>query len=277
MFKNINGVFVAESTSPQHNNEDYDESGFDQLVQMQRDHFWYRGRHAFIHAALKSSWASRGVGKALDLGGGCSGWLEYLYLNDPHLFETYALADSSFSALNRAESAVGSFAKRYQVNLTDLPWVDERDVIFLLDVLEHIEADAHAIEQAKKALRPGGLLLVTTPALNLFWTYNDDLALHRRRYNKTDFKSLAQKTGLTLIRADYFMFFLSPVLLASRAFRKSMKTTAPEERRKLISDTHKIPWKPLNNLLDQIFSVESKLINRFSFPWGTSILGIFRK
>src|SRR5688572_30410958 len=35
-------------TPVEHRDEEYPSEGFDALAAMQRDHFWYRGRHRFI-------------------------------------------------------------------------------------------------------------------------------------------------------------------------------------------------------------------------------------
>ena len=37
-------------------------------------------------------------------------------------------------------------------------------------------------ERQKKALKSGGLLFVTAPAFRQFWSYNDELVHHLRRY-----------------------------------------------------------------------------------------------
>ena len=38
--------------SVQHRSDEYDEAGFKILLDMQEQHFWYRGRHRFLLAAV---------------------------------------------------------------------------------------------------------------------------------------------------------------------------------------------------------------------------------
>src|SRR5207253_1692918 len=139
------------------------------------------------------------------LGGGCGGWIRYLNDHCPHVFGELVLADSSMRALTLAADVVGSDVKRYQVDLLRLHWRGRWDVAFLLDVLEHVPDHVEVLNQIREALRPGGLLVVTTPALYSFWTYNDDLAHHLRRYSRRDFSRLASSSGLQLCFARYFM------------------------------------------------------------------------
>ncbi len=279
-FHEEDGVLIPHRR-PRHRDDDYDEIGFDVLLRMQREHFWYRGRHRLLCNVLKKEikqHRKQALGlSAIDLGGGCGGWLEYLHAEEKSMFQTLALGDSSKRALTLAKPVVGPFACRYQIDLLDLPWCDEWDVVFLLDVIEHIADDREVLRQARASLRPGGLVMVTTPALELFWTYNDDLAQHKRRYCTEDFQRLGELVGLKLVRTDYFMFFLSPALLLSRLLFRPRKNASPEELRGYLERTHRIPSWPVNKLMGKIFSLEASIVNRVQFPWGTSILALFER
>lgn len=280
LFSQDQGVWVP-LRRPRHRDDEYDEKGFGTLVQMQGEHFWYRGRHKLLLNVLKKE-IPRRFGeandlRAIDMGGGCGGWLEYLHAHEAGMFQRLALGDSSRRALSLAEAVVGPFATRYQIDLLDLPWLAEWDVIFLLDVLEHIPDHEGVLRQIVRSMRPGGLLFVTTPALTFFWTYNDDVALHQRRYCRQDFRILADRAGLTLLRADYFMFFLSPALLLSRLLFRPPESATPEQRREYLARTHRVPAPPVNELFSIVLSMEAAMVNSIRFPWGTSILAVFRR
>lgn len=268
------GIHVAAGA---HREDDFPEAGFATLLRMQRDHFWYRGRHRVVLDAARRARAGGLAGaRALDLGGGCGGWLEYLHAREPGLAEL-ALADSSLRALELAGPVVGAFAERYRVDLLDLPWRDAWDVAFLLDVIEHLDDDAAALRQAHRALAPGGVLLVTTPALQRFWSYNDDFAHHKRRYCRADYRQLAARTGFRLLRADYFMFALSPALLLSRALRGPRSGASEAEVEAAVEREHRVPPRPLNAALAGVLAAEARLVRRVPLPWGTSILAVLQK
>jgi SAM-dependent methyltransferase len=274
------GLFVP-TEAVRHREEHYDSDGFETLARIQEEHFWYRGRHRFLLHATRRYTAkppSRTEPRcAIDLGAGCGGWIAYLHKHSPALFDRLALGDSSLEALHQAKAFVPESISRYQVDLMNLPWDSRWDAAFLLDVLEHVPDDVHAIEQVAKSLRPGGRLFVTVPALDFFWSHNDDWANHFRRYNKDGFCRLADVTGLELLRTRYFMFFLSPLLYLARRKPPAKGKLSQEEIRAHQNRTHQTPARPLNAILSMVFSAESPLGHYLPFPWGTSLLGVFGK
>jgi len=264
-----------------HRDNEYDVLGFDILVHMQREHFWHLGRYRFLLSALKEHLPLlrrpvEGL-RAIDLGGGCGGWLHYLATHHGPRFEEIALADSSLRALELTRTVTGRATHLFQVDLLDLGWKNRWDVVFLLDVLEHLPDPVAALRQVRESLTPNGLVFVTVPALMVFWSYNDEIVNHQRRYSKQDLRDAARQSGLTLVKARYFMFLLSPLLVASRLLGPRKRPASREDIRALLTRTHRVPSKPVNALLRAVFSLETPLGLRLSFPWGTSVLGVFQR
>jgi len=265
----------------QHRDAEYDAGCFEILRDMQERHFWYRGRHRFLLAAVNRYLPNSGQTlSAIDLGGGVGGWVSYLETHRPKGFSPIALADSSMVALTLAASVLPPTAQRYQIDLMQLHMHEQWDAAFLLDVIGHLPDDLQALRQAREALKPGGYLFVTTPAFPQFWSYNDDIGQQLRRYRRSDFVRLAQQSGLILCDARYFMFYLSPLYLLSRALSRmkpSFARMTPAQKKELIIKQHQVPSAPINSLLSVIFAAESPLGHWLRFPWGTSMLGVFKK
>lgn len=272
-------IFVPR-VSIEHREDEYDSNAFAILKEMQQRHFWYRGRHRFLLYALRRAlnhYRFPAPLSGVDLGGGCGGWIRYLQQHASDSFAELALADSSRQALTLAADEIGPTVSRYQIDLLRLAWNRRWNVAFLLDVLEHIPEDADALRQIRESLVPGGLLFITTPALKLFWSYNDTMARHVRRYSRTDYKRLAGECGFELVFSRYFMFYLSPLLVLSRLKSPDLSNMTPEEVVEHARKTHKIPSPLVNRALSLIFSAETPIGIWLPFPWGTSVLGVLRR
>ncbi len=265
-----------------HRDQDYDSRGHDRLAAMQRDHFWYRGRHRFLlHAVRKwglPHFPTDSSPRVIDLGGGCGGWVRYLADASPWLTPELALGDSSAHALDLATGSLPLSTLRFQTDILDLQWTNRWDCAFLLDVLEHIQDHEGALRGIRRAVAPGGLLFVTVPALKAFWSYVDDVGNHQRRYQVGDFAPLAQSTGWELLDCRYFMFLLSPLLWLRRSSQgRAVGQLTSDQRLELAQKGDEVPPWLINQGLWAIFASETPIGHLVRFPWGTSILAVMRK
>lgn len=275
------GIFVP-SFPVRHREEEFDPRAFALLRNMQSRHFWYLGRQRFLRHALKrylprAPQEGKGA-RAIDLGGGTGGWASALAEDASLSLSEVALADSSIQALHAAADCLPARVARYQVDLLRLEWSGRWELIFLLDVLEHIPDDRSALSQVYEALAPGGLAFVTTPALQRFWSWNDEVVGHQRRYSRAQLGGLASDCGFQVLDTAYFMFLLSPMLIASRQLRApELSALSKDEIWSLVERSHRVPSAPLNAVLRGVFSLESPLGHYLRFPWGTSVLAVLQK
>jgi SAM-dependent methyltransferase len=65
------------------------------------------------------------------------------------------------------------------------------DCVLYLDVLEHIQDDRSQIEDAVRLVRPGGHIVILSPAHQWLFSEFDKSIGHIRRYNKRSLRSLA--------------------------------------------------------------------------------------
>jgi 2-polyprenyl-3-methyl-5-hydroxy-6-metoxy-1,4-benzoquinol methylase len=276
------GIFTPDFPV-QHREEEFHDAGFELLRRMQLKHFWYLGRRRFLlhtlrrHLGKLTAGGSRGA-RAIDLGGGVGGWASFLAEQSELPLAELALADSSLNALKAAAPCIPAHVSRYQVDLLRLGWQGRWDLIFLLDVLEHIPDDRQALRQVYEATAPGGLVLATTPALQRLWTWNDEVVGHQRRYSRAQLGDLARECGFRVLDVRYFMFLLSPMLLASRMLKApDLSKLSQDEVWALVERSHRVPPEPFNTLLRGVFNLETPLGHLLPFPWGTSVVAVLQR
>lgn len=96
------------------------------------------------------------------------------------------------------------------------------DAVVATDVLEHIEDDERAANKLARTIAPGGLLILTVPAVQWLFGFHDENLGHFRRYRAGQLKKVIGKTGLIRIeKMRYFGWTLIPIcVLFSKILRR---------------------------------------------------------
>lgn len=69
-------------------------------------------------------------------------------------------------------------------------WVGRFGLAVCSEVIEHVEAPERVVEYARQVLRPGGVLILTTPHDRRLWTAMDDYAGHVTRFTADELRRL---------------------------------------------------------------------------------------
>jgi SAM-dependent methyltransferase len=69
------------------------------------------------------------------------------------------------------------------------------DVAVCSEVLEHVDSPPAILGAIHRILKPDGLLVVTVPALMRYWSSQDDVAGHQRRFEHDEFPVLLKECG----------------------------------------------------------------------------------
>jgi SAM-dependent methyltransferase len=174
--------------------------------------------------------------------------------------------DLCLPALQLNEADTGTL---YYYNIFDrAPQFESRyDVIFLFDVLEHVEDDVGFLKTCLFYLKPGGRLIVNVPArMELFSKY-DCMAGHVRRYTLRTLRQCAISSDLNIEAMTYWglpfypILFLRKFVLAIRKDRSSFD----------------VGFAPPGELANQALGLLSKLEFIPQRFLGTSILSVFHK
>jgi 2-polyprenyl-3-methyl-5-hydroxy-6-metoxy-1,4-benzoquinol methylase len=79
----------------------------------------------------------------------------------------------------------------------------EYDSVVLINVLEHIPDDLAALRDLRARLKPGGRLIVFSPAFEGLYSDFDRKIGHHRRYRRSQLVTVADRAGLELVEARY--------------------------------------------------------------------------
>ncbi|HEY0005136.1 MAG TPA: class I SAM-dependent methyltransferase [Pyrinomonadaceae bacterium] len=234
----------------------------ERLAEIERWHFWFVGRRALIDKLLAVHLKMPGA-TVLDLGCGTGLMLESLTLRG-NLAIGLDLRPEGLAATRRDLPA----ARLLRADATSLPLADAScDAILLLDILEHLD-DRALLKEVKRTLRPGGLLVLTVPALPWLWSYRDLAAGHLRRYRRGELCALLEESGLRIQEMRYYQCLLFPLVALTRlGGRRGPAARDMEER----------PISFLNSLLTWVNRLEVKLGQLIRWPIGSSLVAVCRK
>ena len=102
------------------------------------------------------------------------------------------------------------------------------DLVVAFEVIEHIEDDASALAAWSSHLRPGGWLLLSTPAWQKRFGPADEMVGHFRRYDPPVLRSRLAGAGLTDVELVHFGAPLGYVLEAGRNAVGKRRLASPE-------------------------------------------------
>ena len=129
--------------------------------------------------------------------------------------------------------------------IDSLPADQKFDTVLYIDVLEHIDGDRDEVRRAAARLKPGGRLIVLSPAHGWLYSPFDQAIGHCRRYTVRMLASLTA-VNLRVARA----FYLDSVgLLASAANRLLLKQSMPKAGQLRFWDNCMVPCSRVLDVL----------------------------
>ena len=152
----------------------------------------------------------------------------------------------------------------------NFPFKNGFDTICLFDVLEHIEDDLSSLNTIYDSLNEDGKIILTVPAYMFLWSELDVVNQHRRRYTKKQINRILMDSGYEISYSTYFNSFLLPIITFIRFARKIISKNEAQNDLKKEKDI-------INILLGKIFSMESFILPKVTFPFGVSIFAVGKK
>lgn len=145
------------------------------------------------------------------------------------------------------------------IKTSGLSLSDKFDTVLYIDVLEHIQDDRLELKNIANLLKPGGRIIILSPAHNYLFTAFDKAVGHYRRYDKRMLLSIIPKK----MRLETIYYLDSVGMLASLGNRLLLKSAQPTVGQIQFWDKCLIP---LSRVIDRV------VLNSL----GKSIIGVYR-
>jgi SAM-dependent methyltransferase len=233
-----------------------------------RSYWWLQGKYRVLQDVLRRARVpGNGRARVLDLGCGPGNMLDLLGEHGDVFGSDYS-ADALDFCRRRA------YRRLFRADFHHLPLRESAfDLITCCDVLEHLNDDARALVELRRALRPGGLLLVTVPAFQFLWGDHDTLYGHQRRYRAPELRRRLSEAGFEVQRLTYFEpAYLVPLWLYRRVKARLARGEGLARRDDFVA----LPG-PLNALLARLIAAERFPLRLIDFPFGVTLLALARR
>lgn len=151
--------------------------------------------------------------KLLDVGCG-TGWIA-------EHFADYTGIDGSPEAVDRAQK-LGRNVSLGDVD-KPLPYEDETfDAVIMKDLLEHVTDPASVVTEARRVLRPGGLVFASSPDAQR-WVWDD--YTHKRAFSRKSFRLLFADQGFDVLKVSYESVMPGTGIISAKTRRKRRPRT----------------------------------------------------
>jgi len=235
-----------------------DQKVYKRIAKSEKNHWWFFSRREIFTRLIKSLKIKRNS-KILDYGTGVGANIRLL---KKFSINRISLYDQNKQLLNKLIKK-NNFTTNYNPKT-------KYDLIVCTDVFEHIKNDKEIFIRLIEKLKKNGYLFITVPAYQVLYSKKDELLHHLRRYNKRQLINLINNKSIVISKISYFNFFLFIPISISILLLKILKID-------FIDEVEKVPNFLINNIFKKIFSFEKYFVNKFSFPFGLSLLAIVKK
>jgi SAM-dependent methyltransferase len=240
---------------------------YNNLAKVEQQHWFYAGKREIVRYWIDRFHPLQQADRLADCGAGTG------------IFADEMRAACKVVAVDDFEESLKLLCARLGENCvlkgscTALPLTDNSvDVLTALDVIEHVQDDRASVKEFLRVLRPGGIAVITVPALMALWSEWDVTLRHHRRYNEQTLREIIP-AEFEILHLNYVNVAVLPVVFLIRKFRVlkqrlGFKTTLRSEDR--------IPPGWLNCSLRWLF-VRLACQKAVRFPAGVGLLAVLRK
>jgi 2-polyprenyl-3-methyl-5-hydroxy-6-metoxy-1,4-benzoquinol methylase len=244
-------------------------SEYKKMAKLEKEYWWHQGRLHLIDEMINKHHPDKSERKILEVGCGTGETTRHLKKYGDVVGIDISEEAIKYGRLNGLKNIINSDIVTIENNeeLKNKKF----DLIFALDVLEHIQNDKKAIKNINKLLKKDGLFITTVPAHKFLWSEHDESLHHKRRYHMYEISKKLEDNNFTISDRSYFILFLFPVIFGYRLWSNIAGRSAYPKTSYVI-----LP-KFLNYLFIKLLKIEAKMIKYFRLPMGVTIVTVAKK
>lgn len=239
-------------------------SEFANIARTEETLWWYRGMERIAHRFIAPMLAGRRIHEVLEAGCG-TGHMSRVFTAR----YGWRMTPMDFSEVGLGHARSLGLDRLVQADMRRLPFRSEAfDALFSLDVIAHLEPPETpaAFAEFARVLRPGGILILRSSALDLLRSRHSEFVNERQRLTARRIRAACAQAGLRVLRLTYLNSLLLPVAFARFRIWEPLTNAPPSSGVAPVK-----PW--LNFLLEQPLRLEETLVGAgFNLPIGQSLL-----
>jgi len=229
-------------------------------------HFWMTWRLNVILRHLdRLNIDGRAALKGFDIGCGHGAFQRQLQSTNSWAIDGCDLNEKAIS-LNR-----GHNGNSFLYDIFDLrqDLESKYDIVFLLDVIEHVSKPVEFLSMARFYMKRDGYMVINVPAIPALYSKYDIAVGHIRRYTKDSLSSEISAAGLVIETIAYWGLSLVALLFLRKA---AAVFTKPEA---IITRGMVPPTVLIDKLLRLVMSAEFAVTK--DLPYGASLFAVARE
>jgi ubiquinone/menaquinone biosynthesis C-methylase UbiE len=240
---------------------------YNNLARVERHHWFYAGKREIVRNWINRCHPLKPTELLADCGAGTG-----IFADEMRAVCKVMAVDDFEESLKLLEARLGKDAV-LKGSCTALPLADGSvDVLTALDVIEHVQDDRASVNEFLRVLRPGGIAVITVPALMSLWSDWDLTLRHFRRYDARTLRKIIP-AQFEILHLNYINVAVLPLVFFVRKFRAFKQRLGFKINSR---SEDQIPPEWLNRFLQWQF-VRLACQQAVRFPAGVGLLAVLRK
>lgn len=240
----------------------FDPAAFDRLAKIEATHFWFIARNELI-VGLAGKYFPQ-ARRYLEIGCGNGAVLQAV--ERCRHWDRMVGSDLHPRGLAYARVRLSQSTEFAQLDARAIPAEATFDLIGAYDIIEHVADDEAVLRSMRRAIAPGGGVLLAVPQHPALWSRVDEIGHHQRRYRRGELEAKLERNGFAVMFSSSYTSILLPLMAASRLKARFL----PVERDADVFNEFEIAPR-LNLVLTALLRAESRLtLSGMRWPFGGS-------